>query len=446
MNQLYADYIRGLHEPAFDGLLESLSTTAPVVAVRYNAQKQCRPPMGADIVAWCPQGEYLKERPQFILDPRLHQGLYYVQDASSMVISRVVGHLTRDAQRPLAVLDACAAPGGKTTAAIDALPAGSVMVANEYSPQRVGALRENLAKWGYPLTTVLQGDTARFRSQGPVFDLILADVPCSGEGMMRKDQEAVDQWTPQLPVSCAGRQREIVANLWEALRPGGYLVYSTCTFNRLENEEILDYIISELGAESVELPLVPEWGIQPGIDTPHYCYRFMPHRLRGEGLFVAAVRKPLEEGKEAYRPYKAYKPNKSNKALKGLDLDSLSIDPRWGCSFELDGERLFAVPAIEVALPEEWHPRVEMATVKGRSLVPSPQLAYSLLLNPEGMARVEVGLDDALAFLRRQAMTLPGDAPRGVVLLTYGERPLGFVKNLGSRANNLYHPSWRILR
>ncbi len=269
---------------ALDALPQSLAAE-PSVSVRYNSRKGASVPEGCDPVAWCPTGCYLAERPAFTLDPAMHQGLYYVQDASSMFIHHVIDHLTASGE-PVRYLDACAAPGGKTTAALDVLPAGSLAVANEYVAARASMLRENLAKWGVPCV-VRQGDTSRFAADGAVFDIIAADVPCSGEGMMRKDAKAVEQWTPALVAECAARQRQIVDNLWLALAPGGYMIYSTCTFNRTENEEMVQYMIDRYGAEPVEIPVDPSWSIIPAIGNDFPAYRFIPGAIRGEGLFMA---------------------------------------------------------------------------------------------------------------------------------------------------------------
>ncbi|MDE6461118.1 MAG: RsmB/NOP family class I SAM-dependent RNA methyltransferase, partial [Paramuribaculum sp.] len=288
--QGFVEMIEGFSFPPFSNLAETLAGTAPEVSVRFNRAKYSAVPPLTDKVPWWRGGFYLHSRGAFTFDPALHQGIYYVQDAASMFIARVAEFLA-DGQ-PVKWLDACAAPGGKTTAVIDALPEGSVVVANEFVRNRAEILRENLAKWGTPNVKVTDGDTKFFRQYKSLFDIIAADVPCSGEGMMRKDAEAVAQWSPALVESCAKRQREIIANLWSALKPQGYFVYSTCTFNRTENEDMVQWIMDEYGAEPVEIPVEASWGISPGIDVDFPCYRFIPGITRGEGLFMAVLRKP----------------------------------------------------------------------------------------------------------------------------------------------------------
>ena len=445
--QQFIEQIESYGAPCLTGLCEALSSTAPEVSVRVNRCKGVAVPDGADRVAWCPSGFYLDGRRPFTFDPAFHQGLYYVQDASSMAISAVVATLT-ESRGPQVYLDACAAPGGKTTAAIDSLPDSSLVVANEYDFKRAAILAENIAKWGDPGVVVSRGDTARFRKLRSTFDIIAADVPCSGEGMMRKDPEAVAQWTPSLVHECAARQREIVDNLWPALKPGGFLIYSTCTFNRLENEEMVDYICRELGGETVVTPLDSFDCIARGIDTPHHCYRFIPGRTRGEGLFMAVIRKngdSADDGSAATRPAKNAGKSKDN-ALEKTAASFLDGDYKITVADD-------TITALPVALAAKAAPILKaldvvsagltVATVKGKDLIPSQSLALSTALRADTFPTVEVDYTTAMTYLRREAVTI--DAPRSFVLLTYGGRPLGFVKNLGNRSNNLYPAPWRIL-
>lgn len=265
---------------------------------------------------------------------------------------------------------------------------------------------------------------------------------------MRKDAEAVAQWSPELVEECAARQREIVDNLWGALKPGGYLIYSTCTFNRDENEAIVEYIIDRYGAESVALEGMDAFGeILPAIGSEVSAARFMPHRTRGEGLFMAVVRKPGELKPVA--PAERRKPAKGSKGAVKLPgwmpsgLEPLmaedtiyGVEPRWRELTEL------LVKRLDVIMPG-----VEVAAVKGRDLIPAQGVA--MLRGdriPGEVVRAEVDEPTALTYLRRESVTAGEDVPRGYVLLTYGGEPLGWVKNLGNRSNNLYPQAWRIRR
>lgn len=483
--QEYRTFISREIGPLAEGLVDCLEQTAPEVAVRINRRKLraadvpddwlpevCR---AGEKVAWWPEGYLLPERPDFTHDPAMHQGLYYVQDASSMITAHVVGALSaRLGGAPLLMLDACAAPGGKSTAALDALPEGSMLVANEFDFRRASILAENIQKWGCPAVAVSRGDTARFRRLPELFDIVAADVPCSGEGMMRKDSQACAQWSERLVDECAARQWEIVENLWETLAPGGFFIYSTCTFNTRENERIADRMIADFGAEPVAIPLPEDSGIV--VDGQDHM-RFLPTHLRGEGLFMAILRKPGEWTPALVR-HTASSPRREKKksrnrgsaaefqpggrpSSKAPDLASLCAPwLRGDYDFLLRGEALYGRPAAFSHIYDllDSHldlllPGLEVAAIKGRTAVPSQPLALTTALNSteSTFPTAEVDLDLALSYLRRES--LPGfpDSPRGPLLLTFrpdglsSPLPLGFVNNLGSRANNLYPTPWRIL-
>jgi 16S rRNA C967 or C1407 C5-methylase (RsmB/RsmF family)/NOL1/NOP2/fmu family ribosome biogenesis protein len=452
--QAFLERIAAYRSPYLAELGQALATTEPEVSLRVNPAKGATVPPAADLVKWWGRGGfYLPERLPFTFDPALHQGLYYVQDAASMAIAAIVSHLSEDGC-PLRYLDSCAAPGGKTTAAIDALPAGSLVVANEYDFRRANILAENVAKWGNPRVVVSRGDTAKLSALGGFFDIVAADVPCSGEGMMRKDAEAAAQWSPALVAECAARQRQIVDNVWSALRPGGYMIYSTCTFNRDEDEDIVDYIVSEYGAHTIAIPALDEHPeIAPAIFGDNRCYRFIPGRTRGEGLFVSVLQKP--EDAATGKPKKVKQ--RDNKTKSALTAEHTKLAKAWlqgDYDFRLaaDGESLYAVPkdiTDAVSLLSSALDVVDLCLcvgrIKGRDLIPSQQLALSLALNRSAFARVDVDYATALTYLRRETIAAPEGAPRGFNLLYFDNVPLGFVKNLGNRVNNIYPAPWRIL-
>ncbi len=431
----------------YQGLAQALDTE-PSVAIRHNPRKSALKP--AAPVPWCEWGESLASRPEFTFDPAMHQGAYYVQDASSMAeYAAVADAAAIIGWRPLRVLDMCAAPGGKTTAAIDALPEGSLVVSNEYDFKRAEILAENVAKWGYPTVAVTRGDTKRLAALESAFDIVIVDAPCSGEGMMRKDMRAREQWSPALVRQCATLQREILANAWRALKPGGILLYSTCTFNREENEDNVEWLTTEYGATNIPLPsLEAHRDAILGAATPgQKCYRFLPGKVQGEGLFMAALAK--DDGEHEFRPAKAksaFSPAPAAIAAAAKPY----IDHADNYVLWQRGDTLYAVPRMHEPFLQSLASQadvlsigVPVACVKGRDIVPTQQLALSSLLNRSAFANTEVGKDIAISYLQRQSITI--DAPKGIVLLTYRGLPLGFVKNLGNRANNLYPKNWRIL-
>ncbi len=430
--------------PQLSGLAEALAGGEPAISVRVNAEKGYAAPPGAAKVAWCDTGVYLDERPRFTFDPALHQGRFYVQEASSMASQQAIREAVRmlGSHEPLRYLDACAAPGGKTLGACAELPADALLVANEYDRRRVAVLTENLTKWGRPGVVVTNADAAAISGLDGFFDIIAADVPCSGEGMMRKEPEAIAQWSPRLIENCAALQRDITENLWEALRPGGFLIYSTCTFNRREDEEVVERLINEFGAEAIPVPALDRPEIERGIGVDFPCYRFLPGRVRGEGLFLALLRKP-----DGDRPrIKLKKPSKykTNTAFAPFFDGNFVFSDKSGV--------ISAIPAALAAEIEYIGAKlrvvsegVEAGTHKGRDLVPSQALALSTALAQGAFPRVDVDAATAIEYLRRNPVALPDSSPKGFVLLTYEGAPLGFVKNIGSRANNLYPAAWRIL-
>ena len=189
-------------------------------------------------------------------------------------------------------LDLCAAPGGKSTLLRSLLPEDCMLVSNEPMRNRYQVLAENVQKWGYPNHAVTNLYPRDFVKSKQHFDLILCDVPCSGEGMFRKDPATIAEWSPKNVERCWQLQREIVCDAWKCLNDGGLLIYSTCTFNTKENEENVRWFMEELGAEVLSVPIKLEWNITgsllEGFTEP--VYRFIPGITRGEGLFMAIMR------------------------------------------------------------------------------------------------------------------------------------------------------------
>ena len=448
MMTLSADFIaqmRAILPDEADALLAAITSTEPSVAIRVNPLKA--PAHSAPAlrrVPWCDAGRYLAEREPFTFDVDFQSGRYYVQDASSMFIHHVLRHLVKE---PVRYLDLCAAPGGKTTTAISALPQGSMVVANEIVNARARVLCENLQKWGASRCVVTNNSPHHFGRLSHFFDVVAADVPCSGEGMMRKDEQARRQWSPALVKQCADLQRSIIADVWDALRPGGLLIYSTCTYNTLENEQMLAWMVQEYGAEAVAVPVPEQWHIHPAIEGNLPCYRFMPHRTEGEGLFMAVLRKP-----EAPRKEVRLKKAKATKA-KPLPVPKdvrCRLKDADHFDFSVVNDEVVAVPADMAPIMPAFadlnvmHMGVNVGAIKGKNCVPSHALALSSALNSAAFPTCEVDYLAAMAFLRGEALSLP-QAPRGYVLLTYHSQPIGFVNNLGNRANNLYPKAWRVL-
>lgn len=437
-------------------LAQGLDSEAPV-SIRLNPWK-CRaggwlPVDATDKVAWCADGYYLGARPNFTFDPLLHAGMYYVQEASSMFLDLVLRRYV--AYGPVTMLDMCAAPGGKSTVARAALPAGSLLVSNEPMRTRAQILAENMRKYGHPDVIVTNNYPQDFSRSGLTFDVILTDVPCSGEGMFRKDPAAVGEWSLQNVEKCAKLQREIVTEAWQCLRPGGLLIYSTCTFNTKEDEENVSYICETLGAEVLPVDIDGGWRITGsllnGFDAP--VYRFLPGMTRGEGLFMAVLRKPDSGATERRQP-KAKK--QKNGRERGKKQNTARPDTGWLTSpgdYEITENN-----GTFTAIPKAWKDVYELASrslrvlsagielgeAKGKDIVPAHALALSTAFNASAFPSVELDYRQAISYLRKDVVTLPPDTPRGYAVMTYRGVPLGFMKNIGNRANNLYPAEWKI--
>lgn len=400
------DFIRHTREimgdELFNRFLDALDKEPPV-SIRLNPLKLTGIE-GGEQVPWCKYGFYLESRPQFTLDPRLHQGAYYVQEASSMFVHHVLSQWVTSA---VTMLDLCAAPGGKTTCAIAALPRGSMIYANEPIHKRAQVLSENIQKW---LSDTNEKDLATrvvttnsypkdYSKSNITFDVILCDVPCSGEGMFRKDPNAIKEWSTAKVRQCQQLQQSIVEDAWRCLRPGGLLIYSTCTLNTIENEQNIQWILDNFNCEVLPVSTSPEWHITgsllKGFDQP--VYRFIPGTSRGEGLFMAAMRKGQEEGDKM-------------------------IDKR--------SKKSNLLPPAPCSLPS--------------SLTILEPTFLNGLHEAADAPRIEIARPQAISYLRREAITLPPDTPRGIVMLTYEGNALGLAKNIGNRANNLYPKEWRI--
>lgn len=379
---------------------------------------------GATSIPYCSSGYSLPSRPDFTLDPMLHGGAYYVQEASSMYLEQIVKKYVDGAVR---CLDLCAAPGGKSTHLAQLLSPDSLLICNEVMPQRANVLTENITKWGNSNTIVTNNKPSDFKRFGDWFDVVVADVPCSGEGMFRKEPKAVEDWSLDLVKMCADRQRNILEDIWGSLREGGLFVYSTCTFNHLEDEDNVDWIARELGAEILE--------------QRHFYF----HQTLGEGFYIAALRKTsrcesslrIKTGKDS-----------SKERLKTPFTQALHCAEKYSL-VEFAG----GINSVPAQRRDEFRYVADnlrtlacgtaLCTFKGRDEIPAHALAVSKALNKNAVECHDADFVTAIQYLKREAVIING-VTKGYVLICYNGLPLGWVKNLGTRCNNLYPEYWRI--
>lgn len=417
------------------GDFELALTQAPTVSVRLNDKTTLPQFADAEPVPWCDTGRYLAERPNFTRDPLFHAGAYYVQEASSMFLWQV---LEKFVDKNAKILDMCAAPGGKSTLMAHYLN-GGVLVANEFVRTRAYVLAENVQKWGSSHVVVTNNAPCDFADFNAVFDAVLVDAPCSGEGMFRKDTTAVTEWSAANVHNCVLRQRDILTSAWQSLKTDGILIYSTCTYNRLENEENVQWLCRHFGAEIVRIPLDEAWQVTETAEG----YHFYPHKTRGEGLFLAVLRKTTAESHAKIRAKGVPKTLASSAFadyLKNADEYALFVFPNRNFAFLKHHADLLQACLNRLNV---LHFGVPLAEQKGKDLVPQTGLALSKAFNLPTFASAAVDLETALRFLRCEAIALP-DAPKGFLAVKYRNVPIGWVKNVGNRCNNLYPAPWRI--
>ena len=427
----------------------------PPVSVRVNPVKAAPGALPALEIAgqvpWCRDGRYLAVRPSFTLDPDFHAGAYYVQEASS----QFVGHLLEGVRTEgVRILDLCAAPGGKTTLYASLAGPGGLVVANEIDRRRAAVLADNVRKWGTGNVAVTTCEPRALGDFKAWFDVVAVDAPCSGEGMFRKDPDARGEWSEGNVKQCAARQDEILREAWRALKPGGTLVYSTCTFNRDEDEGALERMAAWAGdeiAESEETAVEDAWGIVCGRVGAFRTFRFYPHRTCGEGFFAAVARKSFDAGGRVRAP------KARRTVFAAVDRKTAGELARWvrnpgGMRFAAVADTCYAwyaaqadaVRTLSEALPVIYS-GVALGQVFKGVLKPDPALAFFDGLNRGALPAAELDDEETLRFLRRQDIAAGGLA-EGMNLVCSRGRALGFAKRIGARVNNLYPNSLRIIK
>ena len=432
----------------------------PSLGIHINAEKMQKTgvviPDNAERVEWTSNGFYLKSRPRFTFDPFLHAGAYYVEEPSSMFVEKALNYIQKDIRIDRA-LDLCAAPGGKSIMIRNSMK-GGLLVSNEPLSKRAAVLTENLAKWGNPDIIVTSDFPEAFDGLTGFFDLIATDVPCSGEGMFRKDETARSEWSKANVENCVQRQRDILRTIWPTLRKGGYIIYSTCTFNRREDEENVLFIANELGAEIINLETDADWhicGDTTGRNLP--VYHFFPHKTRGEGFFLTLLKKTSDTPPAENRKSKKKKPEtvsadgfaewincKENFDFHKSKDGITALRKAFADDYAAISEKLNVICAGVRVCTEKPAKFSNSARKPKPQFVPAPGLALSSCLNRKAFPDISLNYSDAIKFLRGESIPLTVYAPRGWVTVSYRNLPLGFANNVGSRLNNSYPPAWRI--
>ena len=421
-----------------------------VVSVRFNPHKAILKQSHLHIaspVPWSSLGYYLSERPVFTLDPALHAGAYYVQEASSMFLEQALKQ-TVDLTQPLKILDLCAAPGGKSTLIQSLINEESLLVSNEVIKTRVNILQENLTKWGSKNVIVSSNDAKDFARLENYFDVMVVDAPCSGSGLFRRDTQAIKEWSAANVELCAQRQKRIIADAFSSLKKNGILIYSTCSYSLEEDEDILDWMFESFKVNGLKFHTKPEWKIVESLSPRQnlYGYRFYPDRLKGEGFFIAAVQKM--EGDESALHSKKAVPNWLNKAEQAIvnrwirPDSNLSLLKQEGGAIGVPASLEGEIPILQRRLYLK-QAGISIGKFAGKELIPDHSLAMSDLASPE-IASVTLNKDTALQYLRKADVFIDV-GHKGWLLVQYNGINLGWIKHLGNRINNYYPKDWRIL-
>jgi 16S rRNA C967 or C1407 C5-methylase (RsmB/RsmF family)/NOL1/NOP2/fmu family ribosome biogenesis protein len=442
--------VRGFDKEAFEKVHAS---GEQITSIRINPFKLIEsskvPSFGGElgeVVPWTGYGYYLKSRPSFTFDPLFHAGTYYVQEASSMFLEQALKQ-TVDLSKPLKVLDLSAAPGGKSTHIQSVLSKDSLLVSNEVIRSRANILKDNIIKWGCENVVVTNNDPRDFAKLENYFDVIVVDAPCSGSGLFRREPEAINEWSENNVQLCAQRQQRILADIMPCLKKDGILIYSTCSYSKEEDEEIMDWMTKELPVAGCRLSVPAEWNIIPAQGSQEtYGYRFWPDKVRGEGFFIACFQKMDGEESDSV---------KIKARAELVTKSEMTMVDRWmdtaGYSFikhettvyawpeSLANDMIFILSNLRVI-----YSGVRVGELMRDKLVPDHALAMSMMVRKE-IGKMHVSYDQAIQYLQRKDLQVKTDV-KGWQLITYEGHSLGWVNVLPNRINNYYPKEFRILK
>lgn len=419
-----------------------LNSSSPA-SIRVNPNKTFSP-QNASEIPWAKCGAYLDERPIYTLDPSLHAGAYYVQEPSSMFLEQAITH-SIDLHQNITALDLCAAPGGKSTHLLSLLNPQSLLVSNEVIRSRANILMENLLKWGSPNVIITNNDPSHFTNLRGLFDLVVVDAPCSGEGLFRKDHNAIKEWSLNNVELCSSRQRRILKDIWPTLKQNGVLIFSTCTYNSLEDEDTMEWLSQTGACEFISIPLDPAWGVTEVKKGNVIGYKFYPHKAKGEGFFISVLRKQEHENE-----IKLHTKDNLNTISKNESMIKSWIKTPDQFSFINVRGLISIIPnntfdpvnllssrlnALQIGTP--------LAINKQNKLVPDHGSALSIHLDRDHFTNIELDQEQALQYLRKETLEIKSNE-KGFALVSFQGNAIGWINLLTNRINNLYPPNWRI--
>ena len=419
---------------------ESIRSGIRVNTLKENARNAILPEFGElERVPWCETGYFADKSEVSGNHPYHASGLFYFQEPSAMSVIEGLSINEGDF-----VLDLCAAPGGKSTQAAAKLNGTGLLVSNEIVRKRAEILSGNIERMGIKNAVVTNEPPERLAKKYPsFFDKIIIDAPCSGEGMFRKEPQAVTEWSVEHTKSCAARQKNIIDSAVKMLRGGGYIIYSTCTFAPVENEQIVSYILDNYNFELCEIPRlsmlsdgVPKWS--DGNPELTKTKRIFPHKEKGEGHFIALLHS-LDDN-PPIRP--EVKPQKTDLKLY-REFEKSSMNCELQGNFTLFGDNLYLVPdGIDINGVKVIRAGLHMGTMKKNRFEPSHAAAMAF---PKKYFKTtaEYSIDDVNKYLFGEVLPC---TERGWCAVTYNGFVLGWGKSDGRTLKNHYPKGLRIRR
>lgn len=443
--QEYASFLASFDEKRHTGLrVNTLKVSGEDFLAHFGARLSPIP--------WVEGAYYFEEGLSPGKHPYYHAGLYYIQEPSAMMPARALC-----AQPYERVLDLCAAPGGKTTQLGCMMQNTGLLVTNDISPKRVKALVKNVELMGLTNTLVVNESPERLKAVFPeYFDRILLDVPCSGEGMFRKDREAVQSYTQFKSSECIAMQRPIFEQAQSMLKPGGVLVYSTCTYNPDENERNIEYFSQNYGFEPVKLN--PDWGWESSrAEWTHskneiysYGLRLWPHKARGEGHFVAMLKKPggndsaSNASVSQQNTFNSKECEKAVQALSAFLKDAMTKELTG--AFYLRGSSLYLLPAGLKEVPAlRWEKAGLYAGEYNKDrFEPSQSLVMASKASDfKRVFSLDARDQEVLRYLKGETLLVTGE--KGYTGVLVDGFPLGWAKQEANTLKNLYPKGWRMM-
>lgn len=427
-------------EKFFDSL-----TQQEITSIRFHPRTSWSLDDNMSIIPWEDNAVYLQERPSFAMDPAWHAGKYYVQESSSMLTGYFCKQLF---DFPITALDLCAAPGGKSTHLLSVLPQDSLLVSNEIIPKRNHILVENIEKWGFANNIVTRAEAKDFQALEEFFDLVVVDAPCSGEGLFRRQADAVEEWSEENVQTCIHRQSTILQQIHPTIKKGGYLCYSTCTFEEGENEDQVRQLLETGLYELVALPEMEEHGIVKG-SLPG-TLRCWPHKVKGSGFFIAMLKKVAHSFEEVSSSKKKFWNWNTLKKVEPIVYDFIRKDAQF--QIYQSGEYLRAFPykhyhnlSMVANSLTVTHFGINVGQLKKGIFSPLQGLVHSDLLHPAIPRYQTEDLSIVLDYLRKKDIPIQKDIPMGWAVICYHDQALGWVKQNPQRVNN-YYPQHLMLR